>query len=244
MLNLHAVYGNPYSVLGFLELLEDGHLKNISEIYYLLDFFTFDGVERAHQRIEYKTFLDRFMYRFSRVGNYFWVAISTVKANLMSDYSYYITIDGSRKNVSGSEREPEFRLIHGLKLNTNITDDTLEQLGMIAKFCKKNNLEITYFTPPLPLFTLKHYYPFEQYSHRLKVFLRVVPHLHDFTRTKELSENTEYFSNYSHVNTAGVQVLIQMMKEKTYQIDESNIDEHLEQLRNNFAIASDILTKN
>ena len=148
VLNLHVVYGNPYSVSGFLERLEGGHLKNVSEIYYLLDFFTFDGVERAHKKIEYKSLLDRFMYRFSNLGNYFWVAISTVKSNLISDYSYYITIDGSRKNVADSEREPEFRLIHGLELYTNITFDALEQLGMIEKFCKRNNLKITYFTPP------------------------------------------------------------------------------------------------
>lgn len=149
-----SLYGNSINVLEFLKQLNNNQLNNISNIYYLVDDHTLNGYENKdkYSKYKYQNYTDSiFFYKIKDVITINFTKIENTYIdlynNLFKKFSFYISDNGSmirvNKNESvdvpnNHEKEPTRHLY---------TDDGINALIEIDKFCKINNINIIYFTP-------------------------------------------------------------------------------------------------
>ncbi|MCT7497035.1 hypothetical protein [Aliarcobacter cryaerophilus] len=149
-----SLYGNSLNVLNFLNQLNEKQTSNIDNIYYLVDDHILNGYDKNDPYSKYKkqdylenAYLSKIKFflflDINKVKNIF----KGIKYNILKDSGYYINNTGSliRNNKNEFVEKPkEFKKMATSQLYTN---DGIDALIKINKFCEKNNITIRYFTP-------------------------------------------------------------------------------------------------
>lgn len=144
-LNLHSVYGNPIAVYNFLTQLNRKQIQNINQIYYLVDVHILTNQDK------------KFLIDYDKIdlSSYFLTSFQELK-NIYKSFniSYYMTDFGTPKNIK-KDLSVHPKEVPKSILKVNNQKVAIKKLIQIQKFCKKNNIEIVFFTPTLPKETLK-----------------------------------------------------------------------------------------
>jgi hypothetical protein len=148
LLNFHNIYGEPNGILNFLSQLNEIQIKNIDHIYYLVDLV---AMRDEPNIINYKsnTFIDKIIHILPLSNLSIKHTLRDLKYNILKNsIYYYIDKDGSfylnDKNQSAilNKNKKHKASIKSIKKTKSI--DTLIKLD---RFCKKNKILITYYTP-------------------------------------------------------------------------------------------------
>ena len=149
-----SLYGNSLNVFNFLNQLNKKQISNISNIYYLVDDHILNGYDKSDPHSKYKeqnylenTYLSKIKFflflDINKIKNLF----KAIKYNILKDSGYYINNTGSlvRNNKNEFVEKPkEFKKMATSQLYTN---DGIQGLIKINKFCEENDISIKYFTP-------------------------------------------------------------------------------------------------
>ena len=143
VLNFHNLYGESGDILNFLMQLDNKQISNIDEILYGIDFPSI-RTRIDTELINYSDKLKLSGLDYKKLKTTF----LDIKYNLQSEQIYMLNEDGSNKF---------FHIYNGSTINKNLTSSffpffpyniiTLNEIIEINKFCLKNNIKITFFTP-------------------------------------------------------------------------------------------------
>ncbi|GEM_PF-2490684 len=200
VINLHAIYGNPHAVKGFLDRLNPQQIKNIRRVIYLLDGHTFDG-KKYFDETDYKSVLSSFIYRVKNTKSYISNSISKIKYNYTSSYASWIDDTGATHNINDpvfTGYMPKFN-----EEQHSITQDNLILLKEIDSFFKNYGIDVSYVRPPLPMAYL-HKIDQSFILDPVRIFSNTLPDgIYDLTYTPGVSENNKYFWDETHLNMVG-----------------------------------------
>jgi len=217
VLNMHAVYGNPYAVLNLLKQLNKKQIGNIHTIYYLLDDLSFYGRER-YEPISYHSIMYKIFYlikstNFDKIKKSF----RTVVANIYGP-ELYINKNGSlvfNKKLplfdpsNRSHIEPR----EIIQRRQKYTEDTFKVLQEVDIFVKKQNLDIIYFTPPLSTNYISNM-DYNLFIGQKERFLQNIYGYFDLTYIKYISTDSKLFSDAGHVNEDGKGKYVHILKSR------------------------------
>lgn len=148
LLNLHNIYGEPEGILNFLSQLDSNQIKNIDHIYYLVSVET---MVDENTNINYKndSFFDKLRYILPLSDLSIKYTLRDLKYNAISQsIYYYIAEDGS---LFVYDKNQSSILNRKTTLPSSIDKikktESINTLLKINKFCLKNNIKITYYTP-------------------------------------------------------------------------------------------------
>lgn len=194
-----SIYNNPGDILALLKMFNEQQLKNISEIYYLIDINSFHYSAAAPEMADKGSLL---LETVRNVGpEKIEDAWKCLKANLEgyseTDYPNNVDKFGSlHKMDRGFKEEIPFFDSHFL------TPYYLNSLSEIASFCKKNTLKIKFFTLPW-----QRAFPGNQQKKIEAYIPRILPACQEycnFQLNTPLTGNKEYFADPSHLNKRGL----------------------------------------
>ncbi|WP_421903769.1 ankyrin repeat domain-containing protein [Maridesulfovibrio sp.] len=192
-----SIYNNPGDILALLETLDEKQIKNIKQIYYLIDINSFHYQNSAP---ELASKLALFMESFRNIGPQkiedAWQCI-TENLGPESDKPNYIDEFGvlNKEEAPYKDKKPFFSSHY-------VTSYYLDKLTEINSFCKKNSIPTIYFTIPW----IK---PFaENQSFFLKKIMRKIPttqiDFYDFYLNTDITGNKNLFTDPSHLNAKGL----------------------------------------
>ncbi|MHA1597500.1 MAG: hypothetical protein ACTSV1_02160 [Alphaproteobacteria bacterium] len=227
VLNMHVIYANPHAVLDFLGRLDDRQISNITGIYYLLDYFAFNGTE-LYDPVDYQNAWQRVAYKIKGFGG------STIRMswdkivnNLTRPNMSYATADGYPVildertydgKVGGEARIQDFR------------EDTVALLARVDGFAKRRGIEVTYFMAPFPEATLRRL-DMDKHAQFSRAALKYIDGFYDWTYVDSISPNNDMFSDAVHAKFAPLKRLFTELKTPEYYVDDRTIDYHLNSLK-------------
>ncbi|ACS81668.1 ankyrin repeat domain-containing protein [Maridesulfovibrio salexigens] len=195
-----SIYNNPGDILALLNTLDEKQVKNIQQIYYLIDINSFH-YENSAPELSSKSTL--FLESFRNIG-----------PDKIAD-AWKCIID----NLGPKSEQPnfidEFGVLHkeGTSYKNNavvfsshsVTNYYLDKLSKINNFSKSHNIKTIYFTLPwkdkLP--------PLQQ--DKLDTIFGMISHIistyYDFNKDENLGLNQNFFSDPTHLNSKGLKKL-------------------------------------
>lgn len=205
MLNLHSIYGNPFSVMTFLSQLSDKQISNVKEIFYLIDLHAFND-KKIKDKINFKDYSHlkytvKNLHKINIVDLYENIKINNTKNNLG-----YINQEGSQVYVNSKQSYHINELKNINKIdNQEYSQQDIEEIGRVDKFCKKNNIKITYFTPTFDIPSLLKL-DLEKEKNKLKDILNQgidsIQVLYYIDSISNLEKDNRYlgFARFAHLN--------------------------------------------
>lgn len=215
LLNMHSIYGNPYAVKSFLYQLDEQQIKNIKEIYYLIDHMTFNG-QSLYEPVSYSNFFSR--------------ALQIIKStDIKKILRAYETVQKNRFivdkyiNETGSFIFTKELPLFDPNIRTHVdpqeivmrrqkyTIDTYSALKDIDQFAKLHHIKIIYFTPPLST-TFISRMDYKLYIGQREEFLKNIDGYYDLTYMEGYSDDHQYFSDFGHTNLPGAKKYLEILK--------------------------------
>ncbi len=232
ILNFASLYANPIDVFNLIRQFDKNQISNIKEIWYLIDTHTFNAKNSIYETLNLNSKKDFFIQTVSnlnmdKLNN----AYSTITSNLKKNYIYYVSEYGETIRV-------EDKYFNGIidenqKIRVPITTHkAMKHLSKIDKFCKENNIKITYFTTIYNLPYLKRC-NLDLYKAQFQEFLSVIDGFYDFHYVENISINMNLFSNLDHPNAEGTRYLINLVQNSNdkYFITKDNINLHFKNIK-------------
>ncbi len=209
-----SLYGNPVDVYNVIRQVNKKQLKNIKEIWYLIDTHTFNSKNSVYANLNLHSKKDFITQSISNLNiDKIKASYRTITSNLNKNNTYYISQYGETIKI----KEKVFDGIIGKNDIMRIpitTKKAIKYLSKVDEFCKKNSIKITYFTTIYNLPYLKTC-DLNLYKNQFKDFLSVIDGFYDFHYVKNLSNNIHLFSNHDHINTEGTTYLIDLLRNRS-----------------------------
>ena len=216
VLNFSSLYRNPADIYAFLSSLNENELKNIKQVYVLLDL---DGLFYEHRL---KTFENRRDLFFDELINLNFLklkeAYECVYNNLIDSKENIVDKDGNvlvkANTYLGS--------IHALNLDKKyISDYCLDYLQKIATFCKFHGVQLTFFTYTSPE-NVTPYRPFINIM--LNQLLQKLDGFHNLLDLPSLKNRYDLFTDETHLTTQGAEIVAAYLKDpaKPYFVSKQN----------------------
>ncbi|MBT3237407.1 MAG: hypothetical protein HOL37_10775 [Rhodospirillaceae bacterium] len=230
VINMQVIYANPHAVLDFLGRLDDTQISNITEIYYLLDYFTFNG-ERNYDRVDYESTVERLVYKIKSLGlGKIQLAWQKIINNLTDSDMSYVTVDGYLMAISENTFDGK---VGGEPYPQDFQEDTVGELSKVDAFAKQHGVAITYFMAPFPEATLGRL-DFGRHALFSRSVLKHIDGFYDWTYVESMSRFADQFSDGAHVKYALLKRLFQELRTPEYYVDGGNVGTHLKKLRPHF----------
>lgn len=211
-----SIYRNPGDILAFLKLLNHEQVKNINHVYVLIDVngFGYKTVSPEMSGLNSLRFETIKNITLDKIKDSFECITKNIKYKNDLEYS---TIDNYGVLHKKIHKFKESNITFS---NSECSDFYIESLLKIQKFCTANNIKKTFFTVPwIKSFPDKQQQDLEIIFNRLKN--RGITFL-NFQFYKELYGHKRFFSDTSHLNLAGLNILADGLKHRTGQHAEIN----------------------
>ncbi|NDV22176.1 ankyrin repeat domain-containing protein [Desulfovibrio sp. JC022] len=197
-----SIYNNPGDILALLKMLDERQIKNIKQIYYLIDINSFHYLESAPELASKTTF---FLEKFRNIGpNKLKDAWRCLLDNLTPHPGKLNNIDEfgvlHKKETPYKDKPPIFSSHY-------VTSYYLEKLTAIDALCEKNSIKIIYFSIPWA----QPFFDFQQakLNKILDRTARACNGFYDLHLKTELTGKKVFFIDPSHLNTKGLKMLFQ-----------------------------------
>lgn len=217
VLNMHAVYGNPYGVRSFLTQLNSTQLENIEAIYYLIDDLTFNG-KSTFDYVNFNNPLLRIWKIITSTNiNKILRAIETIKRN-SQPVDNYLSENGSfifekKLPVFNPEVRTHTDPSEVVEKRQVFTEDTFIELGKIKSFAKERNIKIIFFTAPLTIEYIKAM-SFSLFVGQRERFLTHLGGYYELAYIDGVSNNHNAFTDFSHTNEFGKEKYLEILKKE------------------------------
>jgi hypothetical protein len=227
VINLDCIYGNPSSVIDFLNRLDQQSIKNISKIYYCIDWNCFID-DSKYDRVNYQDWKAILIYKIKHLNlSVIGFAQQKIFLNFNGEPNKYYHSKGYA--VRHNDGNPNFPIIPYNDVEMT-SKDIVSVLSKIDKFAKTHSIEIVYFMPTLPA-GFDRLWDFGMFSRQLRLYLDYIDGIYDFTYVEGISNNRQLFADYSHLSTNGLKKLFEtQFNEKNY-ITSKNLDAHLSEYK-------------
>ncbi|ARJ66547.1 hypothetical protein WV31_13150 [Magnetospirillum sp. ME-1] len=229
VLNLHAVYGHPTSVLAFLKTLSVSQRRNISRIVYLLDLHTFrpDGpiIDRY-----YESPADVLRYHLTNLRGYGRDSINHLRLLWSGAHAMHLHPRG----FLVQDRPLTF---DGIGRDTPDSQDfdpaIVKRLAEVKVFAETNSIEIRFITPVFSDIHLRRLDASRLIAQR-RTFAATIGSYAELSHFPGISDRPELFRDESHLNADGLHALF-----ATYPWPERRVDaETMEPLMRDLAGAT------
>ena len=147
-LNMHAIYGNPYSVYEFLTNLNRNQLENINKIYYTVDLHTFNGKD-SYKYIDYSNAENKSIIKVLNIKDFLAIHASFFSDGYISELGHKIL--DSDKSISVN-----FHKYDKSHLPQKFTEDAIAVFKKIVSFSRLNKIPLVITTPSFSADMLKH----------------------------------------------------------------------------------------
>lgn len=240
-----SIYNNPGDILALLKMFNQRQLKNITEIYYLIDINSFHYRSTSPEMTSKSTLLLETLKNIGPVK--IKDAWKCVKTNLegYSKTEYPNNVD-------------EFGSLHKLEKEFNekipffnshyITNFYLKSIADILAFCNKQAIKITFFTLPWQrAFPGNQQKKIESYIPKI---LLACQRYYNFQLNSPLTGNKKYFADPSHLNKYGLRTFFKqtewgqaLVADNSFQQNEMDlctmsVDEFMQYVHNSSDVAA------
>ena len=223
---MHAIYSNPIAVLDFLERLDGQQRTNIKEIFYLIDYHSFNGPAN-YDPVDYEDLLQRFFYKVKRFSA-LQIIISWHKVinNIYGSGSIFVHPDGYTIRT----KEEHFKgNIAGMYHSQEFQTRTIRLLGEVDQYAKKHNIRITYFTAPFHPVILNRL-ELSKKIELTKNILREIDGYYEWNYMAHISPFDEKCIDLFHPRAATLKDLFDHYRTPEYFVTMNNFTQYLEHL--------------
>ena len=210
----NSLYGNPVDVYHFLQQLDINQIKNIKNVYYLLDAHTFLDKNSIFNELDLNSWNDFYIATFQNIGKKkILVALGTVKANLNGSIYRYLArtgeiVDKNQTTIEEISIEKTRMPTYGKK--------AIDFLKKVNLFFLENNIHVIYYTSPLNIPYLKKI-DCIAYEKQFASFFTSIEKVYDFRYLPQISEQLSNYTDHDHLSVKATKKFVEILKKEPNQ---------------------------
>jgi hypothetical protein len=229
-----SVYGNPIDVYYFLKALSSEGWKNVTRVYFDLDFHTFREIDSDYERAN---FYSRFQYFLKTIEDIHLDKLQrtfySVNHNLFDPPKAYIRENGEFVYVEDINFEPGSENPGAGAIKYTHAEKAMSYLGKVDEILKEHRVPVIYFTPIFSRYFLRGV-DLASLKDQYEMILNEVPRLVALTYVPAFSDDNKFFRDSTHhkyaVSAEEVRILRAPNKYPEYVVTKENLADYFTRL--------------